>query len=182
MAQYSDPAKQFGGDFSGQAGPQGQGFYPQQGPAGPLPQGLYPTMMQQPGHMQFPVQASQQGSPAPYEQQYPQSQVPGGAYLGTPQPSAGTLPYPQQQNMPLGENASYYGTVPQDQYGNPVGPGGPEDDKRARLDSGRWCCWRVRWSQAGRRAPRKRGWSGARSYWYECSNPSSSSQAIFQLE
>ncbi|KAJ5345697.1 hypothetical protein N7452_003701 [Penicillium brevicompactum] len=85
--------------------------------------------MQQPGHMQFPVQASQQGSPAPYEQQYPQSQVPGGAYLGTPQPSAGTLPYPQQQNMPLGENASYYGTVPQDQYGNPVGPGGPEDDK-----------------------------------------------------
>ncbi|KAJ5343658.1 uncharacterized protein N7506_003482 [Penicillium brevicompactum] len=116
MAQYSDPAKQFGGDFSGQAGPQGQGFYPQQGPAGPLPQGLYPTMnnvqkMQQPGHMQFPVQASQQGSPAPYEQQYPQSQVPGGAYLGTPQPSAGTLPYPQQQNMPLGENASYYGTL-----------------------------------------------------------------------
>lgn len=79
--------------------------------------------------MQFPVQASQQGSPAPYEQQYPQSQVPGGAYLGTPQPSAGTLPYPQQQNMPLGENASYYGTVPQDQYGNPVRPGGPEDEK-----------------------------------------------------
>lgn len=79
--------------------------------------------------MQFPVQASQQGSPAPYEQQYPQSQVPAEAYFGTPQLNTGTSPYPPQQNMPLGENASYYGTVPQDQYGNPVGPGGPEDEK-----------------------------------------------------
>lgn len=44
MTQNIDKAKQFGGDFSGQQGPQGQGYYPQQG-SGPLPQGLYPAMV-----------------------------------------------------------------------------------------------------------------------------------------
>lgn len=82
--------------------------------------------------MQFPAQASQQGSPPLYnEQQYPQGQMPGPYFSGSQQ-NVGVPPYaqqPQQQNMPIGANASYYGAVPQNQYGNPVGPGGPEEDK-----------------------------------------------------
>ena len=31
--------------------------------------------------------------------------------------------------MPVGANASYYGTAPHDQYGNPAQPINPEDDK-----------------------------------------------------
>lgn len=40
------------------------------------------------------------------------------------------MPYYQQPSYtPQGENASYYGTPPVDQYGNPIGPGGPQDEK-----------------------------------------------------
>ncbi|KAJ5999912.1 hypothetical protein N7481_000321 [Penicillium waksmanii] len=35
----------------------------------------------------------------------------------------------QQPYAPVGENASYYGTAPLDQYRNPIGPAGPQNEK-----------------------------------------------------
>jgi hypothetical protein len=68
---------------------------------------------------------SQQGHPILNEQRVPQNQFSSGAAYGTPSTYPANFPYPpQQQWAPVGENASYYGTAPLDQYGNPIGPGG----------------------------------------------------------
>ncbi|CAI7598103.1 unnamed protein product [Penicillium pancosmium] len=105
--------------------------YPQQGlGATTPPQGLYPSK-QEPGYGQNPAGGNQQGYHVPYnEQRAPQNQFPVGPGYGTPSSQPGNLPYPQQQPYaPVGENASYYGTAPLDQYGNPIGPAGPQDEK-----------------------------------------------------
>ncbi|KAJ5755508.1 hypothetical protein N7533_005051 [Penicillium manginii] len=73
---------------------------------------------------------SQQGHPILNEQRVPQNQFSSGAAYGTPSTYPANFPYPpQQQWAPVGENASYYGTAPLDQYGNPIGPGGAQDEK-----------------------------------------------------
>ncbi|CAG8139925.1 unnamed protein product [Penicillium salamii] len=118
---FVDPPNQFGGDPFSQSA-QDQGYCQQ--PGGPRPQNFYPSNIQQPGYMQPPVQYNQQANPSFYGEQHPQPQFPNTPNNPFSQNGNATSPYPPEQQMPIGENASYYGMPPQNQNGP-----NPEDEK-----------------------------------------------------